>query len=224
MKKSKTDAVRNFILKNINNGVYKEGQMVDSEPTLVKKLGVSRVTVREAIRGLVEENILQKQQGRGTFVIQQPLFDRFQSGIGFSKETIASNTVHSEKNVKVTSIVPSNKILADLHLPPNSEVWFVSRLRLVDDKPMAVEHEYFAKNIVLTLPRKNAESSIHDYLETQGISSSHVDQIIETVEADGNIAKQLEVEQKTPLARIYLIAYLKNGTPFNCGYTYYRKK
>lgn len=59
--------------------------MIDSEPQLVDKLGISRVTVREAIRELVEEKFLERQHGRGTFILEQPKFKEFQCGIGLKR-------------------------------------------------------------------------------------------------------------------------------------------
>ena len=82
----KSQIVKEYILQNIANGIYPIGHMIESEITLSEKLHISRMTVRDAIRDLVEENILEKQHGRGTFVLKQPKFKGFQCGIGFSEE------------------------------------------------------------------------------------------------------------------------------------------
>jgi Transcriptional regulators len=223
MKKiSKSKEVQNYIVENIEKGVYRVGHMIDSELTLADKLGVSRLTVRDALRILVEENILEKQHGRGTFVLQQPQFKGFQCGIGFTAEMLRHNMVPSAKNVRVESVAADGRTAHDLSLPEDSEVWMVTRLRLADEKPIAVEQEFFSKAIVSTLTKEIAEDSIYGYLEKVGVTFSYVDQMIDAVRAEGEVAKQLEVVEGEPLVRMYLIAYLKNGTPFNCGFTYYR--
>ena len=221
-KTSKSKEVQNYIVENIDKGVYRVGYMIDSELTLANKLGVSRLTIRDALRVLVEENILQKHQGRGTFVLQQPQFKGFQCGIGFSAEMLRNNMTPSAKNVLVKEVKADSRTIQDLSLPTDAEVWMVTRLRLADEKPIAVEQEFFSKTIVPNLSKDIAEDSIYGYLEEQGITFSYIDQAIDAVTAESGIAEQLEIEEGTPLVRMYLIAYLKNGTPFNCGFTYYR--
>ena len=59
------------IIKNdIHNGVYKAGDKIPSETELCQRYQVSRITVRSAINELVEEELLFKTQGKGTFVAE----------------------------------------------------------------------------------------------------------------------------------------------------------
>ena len=219
---SKTAEVKKYIIANIESGIYGIGQMIESELALSKKFGVSRLTVREALRDLVEGKVLQKQQGRGTFVLKQPQFKGFQCGIGFSAEMSRHNMIPSAKNVRVESAIASIQVQEELKLSEGSEIWFVSRLRLANHQPIAVEQEFFSKAIVPFLSTEIAKHSIYGYLQEQGISFSYVDQMIDAVAATEEIAKQLEVPIGEPLIQMYLVAYLENGTPFNCGTTYYR--
>lgn len=62
------------IKEDIKNGVYKEKQKLPSEFDLAKELGVSRATLREALRILEEENVVIRRHGVGTFVNAKPLF------------------------------------------------------------------------------------------------------------------------------------------------------
>lgn len=223
MKKiNKTETVKNYILSHIESGIYQVGQMIDSELVLADRLHVSRVTVRDAIRDLVEENILEKQHGRGTFVLKQPKFKGFQCGIGFSEEIKRNNMTPSAKHVEVVETVADEFVAESLQIPVHSPVWNVSRLRLADNLPVAVEHEFFSKAIVNDLTLEIAESSIYGYLQEHNIDFSYVDQTIDATSADEVLAGLLDVEVGTPLVRMYIVAHLKNGTPFNCGTTYYR--
>src|SRR5215470_6275516 len=58
------------IAERIRRGEYPPGSQLPSESELSRELGVSRVTVREALRVLAQENLLVKAQGRGTFVAE----------------------------------------------------------------------------------------------------------------------------------------------------------
>ena len=60
--------VQDIILKKIENGEYFAGMRIPSERELAQTYGVSRVTVKKAIEGLVEKGLLCRRQGKGTFV------------------------------------------------------------------------------------------------------------------------------------------------------------
>lgn len=62
------------IRENIANGTYKERERLPSEYELSKQLGVSRATLREALRTLEEDNIVTRRHGVGTFVNPKPIF------------------------------------------------------------------------------------------------------------------------------------------------------
>ncbi len=222
MRYSKAQIVKNYILGNIENGIYRVGHAIESEPALVRKLGISRVTIREAIRELVEENILERQHGRGTFVLEQPLFKGFQCGLGFSDEMHRHGMTPSAKFVEVKQCNADKEVAKQLHIKEGSLVWNVKRLRLANDHPIAVENEYFALGIVPHLDEEIVSKSIYGYLDEQNIHLSYADQKFDAISADETLAKQLHVSIGEPLIRMYIIAYLKNGTPFNCGTTYYR--
>src|SRR5215475_7370352 len=65
--------VQHTISQRISRGEYAPGTQLPSESELSRELGVSRVTVREALRVLAQENLLVKAQGRGTFVADDAL-------------------------------------------------------------------------------------------------------------------------------------------------------
>ena len=62
--------VANDLKTTIENGIYRVGQKIPPEPELSQLYSVSRITVRKAIELLVEDGLLSKRQGKGTFVCQ----------------------------------------------------------------------------------------------------------------------------------------------------------
>ncbi len=63
--------VKNYVLAQIRNGVWKEGDTIPAEEALAREFGVSRMTVNRAIRELSDERIVDRVRGAGTFVAQQ---------------------------------------------------------------------------------------------------------------------------------------------------------
>ncbi len=63
--------IKDYLLAQIANGTWKEGDVIPSEQALVKQFGVSRMTVNRAVRELTAEQVLTRRQGSGTYVAQQ---------------------------------------------------------------------------------------------------------------------------------------------------------
>lgn len=59
------EQIRNMVL----NGTYRKGDLLPSEKELMEMTGVSRITVREAIRGLAELGIIETHKGKGSIVL-----------------------------------------------------------------------------------------------------------------------------------------------------------
>ena len=65
--------VENALRQEIESGIWAVGDRIPSEAQLSEKYGVSRVTVRNAISRLVEDGLLVRLQGKGTFVSSHPI-------------------------------------------------------------------------------------------------------------------------------------------------------
>lgn len=219
----KHDIVKQYILKQIDSGFYRVGQNIESESDLTKKLEVSRMTVRKAIDDLVFDNILFRMHGKGTYVCERSKYTEFQCGIGFTEEVLKRNMKPSAKDITVSKVKADEEIAHDLQIAIDDDVWKVIRTRCADDVPLAYETEYYSAALVETLDEDIAASSIYKYLEVhQDLEFTYADQKIDAVIANHKLAEILGIQEGAPLIRMYIVAYLKNGTPFNCGTTYYR--
>lgn len=84
--KSVTSQVADYLKKNIESCVWKAGEKIPSESQMTKTLGVSRASLRAAIRELVGLGILESEQGKGTFVKTNDLSILHQQAAGITKE------------------------------------------------------------------------------------------------------------------------------------------
>lgn len=84
--KSVTSQVADYLKKNIENCVWKAGEKIPSESQMTKTMGVSRASLRAAIRELVGAGILESEQGKGTFVRTNDLSILHQQVAGITKE------------------------------------------------------------------------------------------------------------------------------------------
>ena len=117
------------IKNRITSGEYSPGQALPSESRLCEQYNVSRITIRNAIADLVEQDLLITHHGKGTFV-QTPK-------ISSSLNTFKGFTVFChENNINAYTHMLGIK----LELTPEDDVVYLKRLRHVNDKPVMIEH------------------------------------------------------------------------------------
>ena len=130
--------LRDELAAKIADGVWRPGQALPSELALAKSYGVAPGTMRRAIEGLVDEGLLERRQGKGTFVRRASFthslfrFFRFQGGGG--------ERVVPEGRVLGREVVPASpEIAGKLAIAEGASVIRMARLRLFDGKPGLAE-------------------------------------------------------------------------------------
>lgn len=140
-------SLRRAIRNSVEHGVFEPGQALPSERDLAQQLTLSRVTVRKAIEGLVDDGVLMQRHGAGTFVterIVKPL-SRLTS---FTEDLRARGlNPHSVFLARETGEVTPDEAMA-LNLSPGSEVVRLYRLRYGADEPLAVEHSSIPRAVL----------------------------------------------------------------------------
>ena len=165
--------VCNFILSEIKNGKYKEGDKIPSELELCKQFELSRTTIRSAIAALTSQDILVRRQGKGTFVRKQkPFLSLPKKEDSESSPSFSSGGFVLESGVKLTSrislktFVPATKNdIMMLGLSPEDQVFLYIISYFVNGKPAAME-EYFLHPKYASLAEQDLENnSIWELLE-----------------------------------------------------------
>lgn len=153
------------IKRDIENGNYKSKQKLPSEFQLSKQLGVSRATLREALRFLEEDNVVTRRHGVGTFVNPKPIFS---SGI----EQLNSVTSMIERSGKT----PGSQFLSTEFLEPTEEERLkfgskelhtlakIERVRTADDEPVVFCIDKVPKGLI-PLDQAHKEDSLFKLME-----------------------------------------------------------
>ena len=134
-----------IIEEKIDSGVWKKGMMIPSERELCKQYDMSRITVRNAIDGLVRQGKLVKVQGKGTFVQGRSIIQNLGNVYSFSREMEKQGKISSTKLVCRELMKANSKIAHELGVDEDREVIYIERLRCAENVPIMLEKSYFPK-------------------------------------------------------------------------------
>ena len=147
------------------------GDAIPSDAELVAEFGVSRMTARAAVQLLVDEGLISREPGRGTFVVEAPHHRRADSLVSFSNEMRRQGRVPSSRLLgrEVRAATPEER--ADLGLRAGEKVVVLRRIRLADGQAIVLESASMPEDCAEPVLAADLEvGSLHDVL----IDAGHV--------------------------------------------------
>lgn len=202
----------------IQSGQLQPGERLPSEPEFSNQLGVSRTTLRDAVRILLNSGVLERRRGVGTFVSQNPLIN-IQEGL----ETLLSTTdVIRQQGYEPGTIksrwetIPANDILAKaLDITPGDLIDHLSRTRTANGVPVIQSEEYLPTGILDTdkLTNQAGDWSLYDSLKQQSLEIFTATCKINPIIADQRLASLLKVPQNHSLLLLRQTHYTSNNKP-----------
>jgi GntR family transcriptional regulator len=210
----------------IAGGRWQVGAQLPSEPQLATDLGVSRATLREGLRLLVSERLLDRRPGVGTFVARVPPAT-IERGIDelFSLHQSIAELGHRPSTGSCTIAVDAHHELArqELRLDGRESLCRVRRVRLADDRPVILCDDYFPQRLLRYEQGRGLADVAQDiasagslYLwleERHGTSIDSAMAFIASVNATPDDAKALDIAPGTALLRLRQTHFTKEGQP-----------
>lgn len=133
----KYQQIEKFLLYELKNGDFKEGDKFYSEAELKKKFDVSSFTVIKALNELVNKGILFRQQGKGTFISKA----RQRRIVRFTDQEKYHEAHETAKVISVTRMKDAH-IASELQISATMDFYHLIRLRIVNGIPVMVQHSY----------------------------------------------------------------------------------
>ena len=157
--------IREHIREKIDSGEYPPNSMIPSEAELCEIYNVSRVTVRRAVLDLVQEGLLTRGKGKGTFVSENYGLTTVNGVQSFTQELLGLNMRPSAKllSCKIRNAEPF--LRQKLALREGEQVITISRLRLTNNEPCMVEVMNFPYRLVPGLEKEDLNQSIYHLLK-----------------------------------------------------------
>jgi len=189
--------LKNDFIKKIASGVWKAGECISSERELCEIYDVSRMTIRQAIGELVQEGVLTRKKGKGTFVCEQKVNQK--DMMSFT-EMIKQSGRSLETKVVEFEIIDTPEDIQDVFIL--DRLYKISRKRIVDNECIAVETVYIPVDYCGHLNKEMLEGSLYKVLEGFGYIITNSNSSIVAVNVDDEIRKILECEIDTPILKV----------------------
>jgi GntR family transcriptional regulator len=196
--------IQEFIADLILSGKLPPDKKIHSEREFSEDLGVSRMTVRRAITGLVNEGLLERRHGSGTYVAQPKVTYEAREMVSYIQAMNERNIATASQLLEFETMAASRRIAELLGIQIASPLYRVSVLRFANRVPVILERGFFPQTLWPDLEEWNLEkTSINDLLTgVYKITPSRISQTIEAVVAVDTVAQQLRVEEGFPLMLI----------------------
>lgn len=213
-----------LIQERIKSGVYAVGTILPSEREFCEEYSISRMTVRQAISDLVKEGLLYRERGKGTFVASPKIEQGLSKLTSFTEDMLSRNAKPGVRMVELKQILPTASISKMLEVTEDTPVFEITRVRLADDEPMAIETVYIPVHYYPELSAEEvARGSLYNVLRTKAQLTIH--EALQSIEAD--IAGQYEAEllnikPKSPVLLMKRLTKNANGEIFEYAKSVYR--
>lgn len=203
------DAVRNELHQLILNGAFPAGARLPSEPDLCERYNVSRITLREAVQGLVQEGYLVRRQGSGTYVTRRPtLQNSLDQNFSYTDYLNQAGIRSGKKILSARVVEADDATAAALAIDPATRIVEIRRLRTADGTPAVFSVDAIPADIV-TLPadRRALRGSLYRVLAQRGHPVDHGEAKVAPAIADAELAKLLAVARGTLLQHLEQVDY-----------------
>lgn len=210
----------------IAEGLLPVGTMLSSEGALQEIFGVSRVTVRHAISLLVQQGLVTRKQGKGSYVEAKPIEFSINTLEGTTELANKLGLATSSKIIQMEKIRGSKIVRRELGLPEVSDVVRLVRVDFSGPTPLAHAAIHLPESIGARLSADQlANEALYPLLEsTLGIIATDAHQLIEAGLADKIMARKLEIPLHSPIVAVTRTTRDQNNVPFEFSVVHFNAK
>lgn len=200
------------------------GDLLPPEMEICQAYGIGRQTVRQALARLVDENLVERFAGRGTFVRSKPPHGQFFLDRSFSQQMRELGCSPQSRVLRQETGKVGPESPAPLQAHAGTPCLTLERLRLGDGIPICIQVSTVLMDCCPGLEQQDFSSqSLYELLSTHyNISINRIDHVVRAVAADDYRADLLEVMPGSPLLFVGTTAYSSEGEPVEYSTAYYR--
>lgn len=208
--------VRRQLSADVAAGRLKRGERLAPERELADRLGVSRNTLRRALRDLAEQGLM-RSSGRYGWRVADPSFTETAQGPQSMTEWAEANGLELRSRVRRARVRPASDEEAQvLRIPRRASVFDLERVRIVDGVPLSLDRSAVVLDLAPFLPEVEFEhaSLYRVLLERAGIAPASYECTIRAAAADARVAKLLGIAAGSPVLVMGEVVFDQAGRPF----------
>ncbi len=213
--------VRLVLLERIRSREWEVSTTIPSENELVRKLNVSRATVRQAVAELVKTGHLRPIQGKGT-IVTEPKVEPIGALTSFTENMRAAGLTPTRETLRAEWLIPPVHVdahLSDKTKPASKRAFFIERLLMADGVPLAIQRAWLPRWIIDINPERfsKAELDVGSLYQTLGeccgISLNRADETLDIALPTEQEQHLLRVSSNHPLMVIHRTTSDIQGRP-----------
>lgn len=206
--------IHDAIKKDIDEGVWLIGDRLPSERDLADHFEVTRMTLRQAVTLLVEEGILERRVGSGTYVASHRVRDKMRGTTSFTEIVHSQGKTPSSKLISYQRQLASDTEIKELQLEPSDYVIRMERIRYADNIPLVFEVASIPEKFIKDMKRDEITEHFFKTLVSHGFEIGKSRQTIYAKTASERVASYLSVSRGHAILALTQVSYFSNGNPF----------
>lgn len=209
------------IKNKINSGRLKPGDAIDSENTLCKEYGASRMTVRKGLAILANEGYIYSIPGKGNFV-SKPDFTKYT--LYYNEMNNPINTVDRAKLLEVNIVLPDDYLAASLQIPKNRRIIMIRRLLYTEGETVAYDIKYLIYHRGMPIIEKEIQYATFPEMVSKATSlfSLKKELAIYARLPDEELRRHLDLYTDQALLVVEQKFFNRDDRPVGLGITYFR--
>ena len=217
--------IRQELLAQITAGRYQPGDRIPTEPELIHRYGVSRTTVRRALRDLEMRGLIHRYPGRGSFVSEPDLVQNLERLTGFVEDMSALGLDATADVITIEKVAASKQVAHSLRLNVGEKTIHIERVRLANGQPISFDDSYFPESLGARIANENLEvEPFYSILEEKyGMELADAEYVLAAAVATPRVAELLQLEANMPILLIERTSRVKSAPdPVLFEYLHYR--
>ncbi|WP_220740874.1 GntR family transcriptional regulator [Leuconostoc miyukkimchii] len=213
--------IHNQIKARIEAGEWESQKRLPAERELSEHFNVSRMTLRQAIQTLVDEGLLERKVGSGTYVAEKKVSERALGMTSFTELMADTGRVAKTKTIRYKITSPSASEIMHLQLAEGEEVLVMERLRMGDEEPILLERTTLPLKLIRAFTRHDLTESLYVTLEKAGIKPGRAEQTISASLANERLSELLEIKRGDAILSVRQVSFDQKDQPFEYVRSYY---
>lgn len=206
--------IRDQIKREIDEHVWKVGKRLPSERDLAEVFHVSRMTLRQAISLLVEEGVLERRIGSGTFVASTRVQEKMRGTTSFTEIIKSQGKEPSSQLISYRRTIPNEQEVKKLGIQQTENIIRMERIRYADKVPVVYEVASIPEKFIKNFKKDEITQHFFQTLQKNGYRIGKSQQTIHAGLAKEKIAQYLDISKGQAILGLTQISYLEDGTAF----------